>query len=67
MSNNKKKLVPEATDALDKLKYEVASEEGIPLKDGYNGDLTAKEAGKVGGNMVKKMVKYAEKHMKDSK
>ncbi|HEX9062569.1 MAG TPA: alpha/beta-type small acid-soluble spore protein [Clostridia bacterium] len=67
MANNKKKLVPEATDALDKLKYEVASEEGVPLKDGYNGDLTAKEAGKVGGNMVKKMVKYAEKHMKDSK
>ncbi len=67
MSNNNKKLVPEATDALDKLKYEVASEEGVPLKDGYNGDLTAKEAGKVGGNMVKKMVKYAEKHMKDSK
>ncbi len=66
MARNKK-LVPEAADALDKLKYEVAAEEGIELKDGYNGDITAKDAGKIGGNMVKKMVEYAEKHMKDSR
>ncbi|ACL75913.1 alpha/beta-type small acid-soluble spore protein [Ruminiclostridium cellulolyticum] len=65
MANNKK-LVPEATDALEKLKYEVAAEEGIELKDGYNGDITARDAGKIGGNMVKKMIEYAEKHMKDS-
>lgn len=66
MSNNQK-LVPEAENALDKLKYEVAAEEGIGLKDGYNGDITARDAGKIGGNMVKKMIKYAEEHMKESK
>lgn len=64
MAHNKK-LVPEAADALDKLKYEVAAEEGIELKDGYNGDITARDAGKIGGNMVKKMIKCAEKHMKE--
>jgi len=62
MANNEK-LVPEASNALDKLKYEVADEVGVELKDGYNGDITAKDAGKIGGNMVKKMIKYAEKHM----
>lgn len=66
MAHNKPK-VPEASNALDKLKYEVAAEEGIELKDGYNGDITAREAGKIGGNMVRKMLKYAEEHMKDSK
>lgn len=64
MANNKK-LVPKAEDALDKLKYEVASEEGIELKDGDNGDITARDAGKIGGNMVKKMIRFAEKNMKD--
>jgi hypothetical protein len=64
---DKKKLVPEAESALDKLKYEVADEEGIRLKDGYNGDIRAKDAGKIGGNMVKKMIRFAEKNMKDSK
>lgn len=64
---NKKKLVPEAESALDKLKYEVSDEEGIRLKDGYNGDITARDAGKIDGNMVKKMIRYAEKNMKDSK
>ena len=48
--------VPEAKAALDKFKYEVASELGVPLKEGYNGDLTAKEAGSIGGEMVKRMV-----------
>lgn len=66
MAHNKK-LVPEAADALEKLKYEVAAEEGIELNDEYNGDITARDAGKIGGNMVKKMIKYAEKHMKDSR
>lgn len=66
MANNKK-LVPEAENALDKLKYEVADEEGIPLKDGYNGDISARDAGKIGGNMVKRMIAFAEKHMKRSK
>ena len=51
-SNN----VPEA---LNKFKYEVANEVGVSLKDGYNGDIAAKDAGKVGGNMVKKMIQQA--------
>lgn len=49
--------------AMDKMKYEVAGEMGVNLKNGYNGDLTSREAGKVGGNMVKKMIKYAEDNM----
>lgn len=58
-----KKLVPKAENALDELKYEVAAEQGIELKDGDNGDITARDAGKIGGNMVKKMIEYAEEHM----
>ena len=50
-------LVPEAKDSLNKFKYEVASEVGVNLKNGYNGDLSAREAGKIGGNMVKKLIK----------
>lgn len=61
---NSKKVVPEAMSALDKFKYEVASEVGVNLKDGYNGDLTSKEAGRVGGNMVRKMIQQAEQQMK---
>lgn len=61
----KKARVPEAESALDKLKYEVAAEEGIPLKHGDNGDIKARDAGKIGGNMVRKMIKYAEEHMDD--
>ena len=52
---NNKKLVPEAKEAMDKFKMEAASEVGVTLKQGYNGDLTAKQAGSVGGQMVKKM------------
>lgn len=52
--------VPEAKGALDKFKYEVASELGVPLTDGYNGDLTSKQNGSVGGYMVN--VIYAEGH-----
>ena len=59
-----KKLVPEAMSALDKFKYEVASEVGVNLKDGYNGDISAKDAGKIGGQMVKKMIAEAERNMK---
>ena len=47
--------VPEAREAMDKFKMEAASEVGVNLKDGYNGDLTSREAGSVGGQMVKKM------------
>ena len=64
MARNREKF-PEAERALEKLKYEVAAEEGIPLKDGYNGDITARDAGKIGGGMVKRMIKYAERHMDD--
>jgi hypothetical protein len=59
MSN--KNLVPEAKDGLNKFKMESAAEVGVNLKDGYNGDLTSREAGSIGGNMVKKMVEAYEK------
>ena len=54
MSN--KAVVPQAQEALEKFKYEVANEIGVPLKQGYNGDLTSREAGSIGGQMVKKMI-----------
>ncbi len=63
-NSSNRKLVPEAMTALDKFKYEVASEVGVNLKDGYNGDLTSKDAGKIGGQMVKKMIEQAERNMK---
>ena len=62
-NNSNKKLVPEAMDSLERFKYEVASEVGVNLKDGYNGDISAKDAGKIGGNMVKKLVQQAENQM----
>jgi len=55
MSGNKKTLVPEAREALNRFKMESASEVGVNLKNGYNGDLTAKQAGSIGGQMVKKI------------
>jgi len=65
MANNRnQKLVPEAMDALDKFKYEVASEVGVTLKDGYNGNISARDAGRIGGNMVRKMIQQAEQQMK---
>ena len=48
--------VPEAKSAMNRFKEEVASELGVPLKDGYNGDLTSRQAGSIGGEMVKKMI-----------
>ncbi len=59
--SSNKAAVPEAKGALDKFKYEVASELGVPLTDGYNGDLTSKQNGSVGGYMVKKMIEQQEK------
>ena len=56
--------IPEAKSALDRFKYEVASEIGVPLKDGYNGDLTSAQAGSIGGEMVKKMIMKQEEQMK---
>jgi hypothetical protein len=62
MSN--KNVVPEAKDALNKFKMQAASEVGVNLKNGYNGDLTSKQAGSVGGQMVKKMVESYENSIK---
>ena len=56
--------VPEAREAMDKFKMEAANEVGVNLKEGYNGDLTAREAGSVGGQMVKKMIEAYERDMK---
>lgn len=62
-NNSNKKLVPEAMDALERFKYEVASEVGVTLKDGYNGNLSSRDAGRIGGNMVKKMIQQVENNM----
>ncbi|MFL0245383.1 alpha/beta-type small acid-soluble spore protein [Candidatus Clostridium stratigraminis] len=56
-------LVPQAKDGLNKFKMEAAREVGTNLKEGYNGDLTSREAGSVGGQMVKKMVESYEKNL----
>jgi len=56
--------VPEAKAAMDRFKTEVASELGVNLKEGYNGDLTSKEAGSIGGEMVRRMVKSYEEGLK---
>ncbi len=55
--------VPEAKAAMNRFKEEVASELGVPLKDGYNGDLTSRQAGSIGGEMVKKMIMKQEQQM----
>ena len=60
----KNKLVPEAKEALNKFKMEAASEVGVNLKNGYNGDLTSRQAGSVGGQMVKKMIDKYENDLK---
>lgn len=59
-----KNVVPEAREALNKFKMEAANEVGVNLKQGYNGDLTSKQAGSVGGQMVKMMIKKYEESMK---
>ena len=64
MTNSNSKVVPEAREALNKFKYEVASEVGVNLKDGYNGNISARDAGRIGGNMVKKLIQRAESQMK---
>ena len=56
--------VPEAKEALNRFKMEVASELGVPLKEGYNGDLTSKQAGSIGGEMVRRMIRKQEEQMK---
>ena len=63
MTNSNYKVVPGASEALNKFKYEVASEVGVNLKDGYNGDISARDAGRIGGNMVRKLIQQAESQM----
>ena len=61
MANKSNKInVPEARAAMDRFKMEAAGEVGVSLKNGYNGDLTSKQAGSVGGQMVKKMIQAYE-------
>ena len=55
--------VPEAREAMDRFKMEVASELGVPLREGYNGDLTSAQNGSVGGEMVRQMIKKQEESM----
>ena len=62
-SGTNRMAVPEAKDAMKRFKEEVASELGVPLKDGYNGDLTSRQAGSIGGEMVKKMIMKQEEQM----
>ena len=57
-------LIPESKKAMDSFKMEVANSLNVNLKEGYNGDLTAKQVGSVGGQMVKKMIESYEKNMK---
>jgi len=59
-----KNVVPEAKEALNRFKMEAANEVGVKLNQGYNGDLTAREAGSIGGQMVKKMIESNENGMK---
>ena len=66
MSNNKI-VVPEAKAALEQFKMEAANEVGVNLKQGYNGELTSKQAGSIGGQMVKKMIEKYENDIKASK
>lgn len=63
MSSRNRLELPEAREAMDNFKFEVASELGVPLKHGYNGDLTSYQNGSVGGYMVKKMVEDYEKRL----
>ena len=62
-SSRNQKVVPEAREALNRFKYEVASEVGVNLKDGYNGDIASKDAGKIGGQMIRKLIETAERQM----
>jgi len=62
-SGTNRHAVPEARAAMDQMKYEVANEIGVPLKQGYNGDLTSAQNGYVGGYMVKKMIEAQQRQM----
>lgn len=64
MKSNNNIVVPEAKEAMDRFKMEAANEVGVPLKEGYNGELTSRQAGSIGGQMVKKMIESYESSMK---
>ena len=64
MKSSKSMMVPEAKEAMNRFKMESAAEVGVNLKQGYNGDLTSRQAGSIGGQMVKKMIESYEKSMK---
>ena len=66
MARSNKVLVPDAKQNLDSFKMEVANSLNVNLKQGYNGDISAKDAGSIGGNMVKRMITYAENNMNGS-
>lgn len=63
MARNNQKVVPQASAALDRFKYEITTEVGVNLKEGYNGDIAARDAGKIGGQMVKRLIETAERNM----
>ncbi len=63
-SNNNKVMVPEAKEAMERFKMEAANEVGVNLSQGYNGDLTSRQAGSIGGQMVKKMIESYENSLK---
>lgn len=62
--NSNRHLVPEARDAMERFKMETSAEVGVTLKNGYNGDITARQAGSIGGQMVKKMIQSYENGLK---
>ncbi len=62
-NSNSKTMVPEAKQALNNMKFEIANELGINLKQGYNGDMPSRQAGYIGGYMVKRMIEQAERAM----
>lgn len=64
MANSNKIVVPQAREAMDRFKMEAANEVGVNLKNGYNGELTSKQAGSIGGQMVKKMIEAYENSVK---
>ncbi len=66
-SSNSKTMVPEAKQALNNMKFEIANELGINLKQGYNGDMPSRQAGYIGGYMVKRMIEQAERAMSGGK
>ena len=62
-TNSNRVIVENKQDALDRMKFEIARELGVDLKPGYNGDITARDAGRVGGEMVKRLIAIAEKQL----